>query len=808
MKKVYSFFIILILTTLTIKAQTGNVIKVSGTVRGKVLDYNTKAPVEYANIILFNQKDSTQVNGTVSGKDGNFIIGGINAGKYYLSIQFVGFSKRIFRNIDVTASRKNLDLGKILIKPSAISLQNIVVQGERSPVTYKIDKKVIDVSQMQTSISGNVADVLENVPSVTVDIDGNVSLRGSSNFTVLIDGRPTVMDAQDALQQIPASSIQNIEIITNPSAKYDPEGNGGIINIIMKKNKNLGVSGIANANVGVNNKYGGDFLFEKKNPSFGYNFGLDYNRRIYPGSRNEEKQFYYTDYTSYVNSNGSRERGRISFDMRGGIDLNLSDMDLLSFGGRFGTRSHLDNSVLYYDEWSSNDPQNFLYISRSERDRSGSFYVLHSNYSHKFSNDGHELSGEFFLGHNSSDESNLTSDIQDGQQFSGKKTTEAGPGTRLRGKIDYTLPMGEKRKFEAGSQGQVRLSKDINRLYQYNTVSNSYDYQSEYSNDVDYDISDLAVYSIYSDSWGKLGIQGGARAEYTFRTIKLIDKNQDFSIDRWDFFPSLHTSFKFSEETQMMLSYTRRIDRPHGWNLEPFYTWVDANNVRIGNPSLQPEFIDSYDYGFQTYFGGISFSNDFYYRINHNKIEHIRSVYADNVTLTTFDNVGTDYSLGSEFMFTYDPIKFWNINLMGNLYNYKIDGAIFNESFAKESFNWSTRISNGFKITPSTMLQLNVRYNSPTVSSQGKREGFFRTDLAVKQDFMQKKLSVTLQIRDLLKTGKYDFYSQGSDFATHTVFTRQTPIVMLNIRYNFNNYKEEKKPAEDQPDNGFGGEDL
>ncbi len=800
--------LLILLYAISAPAQINDNRKSERFITGKVFDFNAGVPVEYANILLLNQKDSTQAGGTVTGKNGVFSISGIKDGIYLVNVRFIGYESKVIRNLAVSSSKNKIDLGNIYLKQAAINLQNVIVQGERSPVTYKIDKKVIDVSQIQTAVSGNVADILENIPSVTVDIDGTVSLRGSSNFTVLIDGRPTVMDAQDALQQIPASSIQNLEIITNPSAKYDPEGNSGIINIIMKKNKNYGLSGIVNANVGIDNKYGGDFLFEQKNSAVNYNLGMDYNRRSYPGTSNEARQFFYEDNTSFVNSDGIRDHGRISFGLRGGADFNLSESDILGFGGRYGTRDHIENNVLNYNEWSSQDPLNYSYLSRNEGNRTGSFYALHSNYLHKFNMTGHELSLDIFFGHNNADESNISSDIVNQIQIDGKKTTESGPSSRLRGKIEYTLPLSASGKFEAGSQGEMRLSRDITKLYQFDAQTGIYDNQQDYNNDIDYDISSLAVYSIYSDDWGGFGIQGGARGEYTFRTIDLTGTNQKFSIDRWDFFPTVHTSYKFSEATQMMLSYTRRIDRPHGWSLEPFYSWTDANNVRIGNPSLQPEFIDSYDYGFQTYFGGLSFSNDFYYRINHNKIEHIRSVYAPNVTLTTFDNVGTDYSLGSEFMITYDPAKVWNINLMGNLYKYKIDGAVLNQSFARESFNWSTRISNGFKLTASTTLQLNVRYNSPTVSSQGKREGFFMTDLAVKQELFRKVLSFTLQIRDLLGTGKYDFYSQGTGLTTHTIFKRQSPVVMLNVKYNFNNYKNENRPENDQPDSGFGGEEM
>ena len=309
---------------------------------------------------------------------------------------------------------------------------------------------------------------------------------------------------------------------------------------------------------------------------------------------------------------------------------------------------------------------------------------------------------------------------------------------------------------------------------------------------------------MFSNQWDSLGVQVGVRAEYTYQLVKLAETNQQFSLNRWDYFPSVHSSYNLAGGTQIMASYSRRIERPDGGDLEPFYTWFNANNVRIGNPNLKPELIDSYELGYQTFFGPISFSNDFYYRFTHDKIEHINSVYAENVTLNSIANVGTDYSIGAEFMILFNPIKLWELNLMGDLYDYKIQGAISSNSFAKESFNWSIKNNNVFKITDATGLQINTRYFSPSVSAQGKWEGFFTTDLAIKQDLIEKALSLTLQVNDILKTGKREFTSQGIDFYNYSYFTRQAPMVMLNLKYNFNNYKEEKQPSNDQQDNGNG----
>jgi outer membrane cobalamin receptor len=799
--KITAFILVLLTLSGLAFAQQGSG-KGSGKISGKVFDDNTKIAVEYANVVVLKTEDSSQVTGGITNKDGLFTLTGIPFGKYYVDIQFVGYEKNRIPNVLIQSSKQNIDLGNIYIKASAINLGDVVVEGERNPVSFQLDRKVIDVSKLPTSISGNAADVLENVPSVTVDIDGNVSLRGSTSFTVYIDGRPSVMDAQDALQQIPASSIETIEIITNPSAKFDPEGSAGIINIKLKKEKNLGLSGVANANAGANDKYGGDFLFEYKTPSYNYNFGIDYNRRFSPGNGLENKNFEVGNNISHLNSDGSREWGRISFGVRGGIDFNLGDNDLLSLGGRFGTRDHQNNQTSNYTQWSELYPQRIYYLNHNNGSRSGFYFAFNTDYTRKFNQNGHQLASEFFVSHNNSDESSVSSSIQSNIQTDGKKTTETGPSTHLRGKVDYTLPLGENTKLEAGAQGEARLESEDNGLYDYDTTTNSYEFQSLYSHSNKYNRSNLAIYSIYSNSWNSLSYQAGIRTELTYRTIELTDNNEKFSINRWDLFPSIHSSYKFSGATQLMASYTRRINRPDGWNLEPFLTWWDPNNVRMGNPNLQPEFIDSYEFGFQTIFGEITFNTDLYYRINHNRIDWVKSAYSENVTLNTFANVGTDYSLGNEFMITFNPITPWNINLMGDTYDYRIKGVINDVPYQRKSFNWNVTINNAVNISKTTQFQLNVKYNSPSVSSQGRYEGFFRTDAAIKQDFLKKTLSLTLQARDLFKTGKREFTSQGADFYSYTYYTREAPMVMLNLRVNFNNYKDEDKPQNNvEPDN-------
>ncbi len=777
-------------------------IKGGGTISGKVFDETTKKTVEFANVILFTQKDSVQITGAVTNKEGRFILKGIKPDKYYLYVQFIGYARKKIDKISISELNLNLDLGNIYLETTAITLQNVVVEGKRSPISYQLDKKVIDVSQMQTAISGTAADVLQNVPSVSVDIDGNVSLRGSTNFTVLINGRPSVMSAQDALQQIPASSIQNIELITNPSAKYDASGTAGIINIVLKKNSDLGLSGIVNIMGGLYDKYGSDFLFQYKTPSISYDFGAYFNRRSFPGTNLQEKQFIIGDSTSYLNSTGNMLWQRIYSGIRGGIDFDLSDFDNLSISGRYGSGQFHRNSILNYDQWSNTAPQQIYYLSNTTGNHYGTYYAVNTNYLHKFGTNGHEITAEVFFHHNNSNEAALTSSTQNNIQFNGTETTELGPQSEIRGKLDYTLPITKLEKFSAGAEYFSRLKQDINALYNYDSTNNVYEFQPHFSNTNYFNRTRFAAYSMYVDQWDSLAAQVGVRTEYTYQLVKLAETNQKFSLSRWDFFPSLHTSLNLAGGTQLMASYTRRIERPDGGDLEPFYTWFNANNVRIGNPNLRPELIDSYELGYQTFLGSVSISNDFYYRFTHDRIEHINSVYAENVTLNSIANLGSDYSPGGEFMILFNPIKLWEFNLMGDIYDYRITGVISSESFSRESVNWSIKNNNVFKLAAETDLQINTRYFSPSVSAQGTWGGFFTTDLAVKHNLFEKKLSLTLQIGDLFRTGKREFTSQGMDFYNYNYFTRQSPTVMLNIRYTFNNYKDKKQVNQDQQDNG------
>ncbi|NOX90663.1 MAG: TonB-dependent receptor [Calditrichaeota bacterium] len=812
MYKTTALFLLFFLWSQTLFAQPPQRMRnmnFTGSVYGFVFDDESKVPIEYANIILYSVRDSGQVTGTITDKDGYFKLENIPPGRYYMDVDFIGYSKIRLHKIRITPRNREINLKQIFLEPATMTGETVEVEANRVPVTYQIDKKVIKVSEQTTALSGTAVDVLENVPSVNVDIDGNVSLRGSGNFQVLIDNKPTILDANEVLQQIPASTIEDIEIITNPSAKYDPDGVAGIINIILKKNKLKGVSGLLNSNIGTYGRYGGDFLLSYRNKRFTINVSANYNRRNFPGNQKIRRETVIGNNTFYTDSDGDSRWLMTPYGLRGSVDINLTHWDVLTFGGRIGTRSMERNYDLSYEEWSSLNPNRFQYLSEDIWKRSGDHYAFSMDYLHKWSQKNRQFSAQIIFDRRTGDEKS-TNVLQDGNNTitNSQITTEDEPASSLRLKVDYTHPFNENTKLEAGYQSRMSKSEERNKLYDYNRDSGQYLFQPLYSHLSQNTRNIHSLYTTFSSKWTALGYQIGLRSEYTYRAIAL-DDSQKFTIDRWDFFPTIHLSYQFAAGRQIMASYTRRIRRARSWWLEPFITWSDAYNVSKGNPALLPEYVDSYEMGHQIFLGKSLLSLEIYYRVTNNKVERVRSVFPDkeNVILHTYENIGKDYSLGSEFLLNRDIFKWWNINYMASLYRYRVKGRLDEQDFFRESFNWSLRLNNDFRFSPNTRIQFNLRYRSPTVTSQGKSEDFLSFDMAFKQQFFKRKLSFTIQARDLFNTMRHEFISRGADFYYYRFIDRRSPMLSLTVTWIFNNYKQERRKT-NGGENDFGGEDL
>lgn len=805
---VFSFFL-----TLSLNAENSEEAMAPGVVKGIVNDALTGQPLEYATVSITRAEDNSLVTGTITDENGVFRLKNIDAGVYKLEVTFIGYHTKKLDEFEVEPRQRSVDIGVVELQSADESLDEVMVVADRPTMSYQIDKKVINVSQQHTSASGTAVEVLENIPSISVDIEGNVSLRGSSSFTVLIDGKPSIMDANDILNQIPASQIEKIEIITNPSAKYDPDGVAGIINVVMKKNRLQGVSGVVNANVGTQSRYGSDFLINYRKERVNVYVGADFNNRSMTGNYIRRNETYRAD-TNFLYSNGEFDRGGQSWGARAGIDFTINPKNTISLGYRLGDRERGGESEMVFEEWNSTNPNNVnTYTSFEESTRGGFSQNLTLDYKREFDSEDHTLLAQVIWGNSDFAENsvNYLYDVND-VITNGQRAQEKGPSNRYTFKVDYTLPIGETNKFEAGYQGNIRESEERYDFEQYNTAEEEFQVDNTFTKDVIYNTNIHAVYSMFSGEIDKLGYQFGLRTEYTDRLIELLGEENDFPLNRWDFYPTVHFSYDLPSEQQVMTSYTRRLQRLRGWYLEPFYTWRDAFNVRVGNPGLDPEYIDSYELSYQNRFKKNVVSLDVYYRVTHNKIERVQSVYdeSENILLTSFANVGKDYSLGTEIMLGLGPFDWWHFDVMGNVYDYRQEGQLNGRDYSTSSFNWSARLNNTFKLAKFTRLQLTGMYNSPSVTAQGEREGFMVTNLALKQDFFKNALSLTLHVRDVLGTMGHQRTIQDEGFYSYGEWDPNTPIVSFTATFRLNNFRSDRRRGSggDQGMDEMGGDDF
>ncbi len=769
--------------------------KGTGIISGQVWDSENSEPVEYANVVLYLQRDSSQVNGTVTDAQGRFVLKELLPGRYYLEVSFIGYRTNRVRNIELAPDAR-IDLGKINLEPAVINMPGVEATAEKPKLEYRIDKKIINVSQNPSLQTGTAVDALENAPAVKVDIEGNVSLRGLSSFTVLIDGRPSPLEGSEALKQIPASTIDRIEIVTNPSVKYDPEGKAGIINVILKRQKQSGISGIVNLNAGTYGQLGGNLLLSTKTSIGTFYISPDLNRGGFPGTREMQGWAVTANGdTAHRQSKGSMLFQHQFYGVRAGADFQLTPYNWLSLSGRIGGNGGNRSQSADYQEWKTPAAigETLTFRGSTVSRDNGINFSANLDAGHNFKKKGHELLVRASFGGNFREDSTQTEDSIAGTIRTGKRTIETHQGNPLNLKIDYTLPLREKDKFEAGYQARLRFGPNQEtRTANYDTTTGNYINDTIYSYTSSQRDYVHALYSTYSGNFKGFGAMLGLRSEYSNRRVVINDSG--FSpLNQLDLFPSAHLSYSFPHEQQIMASYTRRIERPRGWDLSPFLTYMDAKNVRQGNPELKPEFIDSYEAGFLLPFGKHRLSIDGYYRVTHNVIERFQQVYQEDIMLHTVKNVGKDQALGLEMALDLSPFRFWNLSLNADIYDYRLKGSLDGKDISQQSFNWDMGLTTDLTLSTSTRIQLRGRYESPSPTAQGTEGARFWTGISARQSLFNRQLVLTLSVRDIFASSAFKSKTQGENFYTSTTFSRKGPMLSLGLTYNFNNYKQERR---------------
>jgi outer membrane receptor protein involved in Fe transport len=784
----------------------------NGKIKGKIIDADTKSAMEYANVSIYRKQDAKLVTGAIANESGLFEIADLPFGTYYVEAGFIGFEKTTVNDIKIIPNSTSVDMGTIELAVSRQNIGTVDVVAERNRVEYKIDKKVINVTNDINAAGGSAVTVLENTPSVEVDIDGNVSLRGSSSFTVLIDGRPSVLSGSDALKQIPSSAIQNIEIITNPSVKYDPDGMAGIINVVMKKNVLSGVNGIINVNLGTGEKYGTDMMLNYKTKKYNLFFGANWNDNTDDGTMKSTRETYQNDTTTFLITDGQRDMNRGGKQLKGGFDYYLTDKTSVTVSGEIGQYNFGGGGGGNLHEYREPGDFNLYTVQENYSSREGNYVSGQASFLTKFDEMGtHKLEGSFDYrnrdGLSTETIDEFISDAnfsQTNNYLSRVLTNEDDNSNDYRMKIDYTLPLEKGAKFEAGLQSRMERETELFNFKNYNPTSGTFENNPLFTSDMDFKEDIHSIYSTYSGNVKAIQYMIGLRGEYTKRSIDHSKVTEPYTLDRFDLFPSAHFSYELVDKSQFMTSYSRRINRPGGRDLDPFPNYMNQYTIRIGNPDLKPEYTDSYEFSYMRKFGNSFVSLETFYRTTNDLITRIQELKEDGIIYMSADNLNRDHSLGGEIMGNINITKWLLVNTSFSLYNYKLKGEVLGKSVDRESTNYSGRLNATIKFSGDSRMQLTGFYRGPSVSAQGDQKGMIFTNLSYRQDFMKKKLSATLSVRDLLGTAKFEGTSFGDDFKSSFKMQREPRVLMLTLSYKINNYKMDKQaPSEQQGQGGM-----
>ena len=760
-----------------------------GKITGKVVEQTTNQAVEYANVSILRTTDSSMVDGTITSQNGTFTIDNIATGNYILQVTFIGYEKYIHPGkIQITQNKPNVNVGKIALKSNATLLQEAKIVAERSMVEYQLDKRVVNVDKNIVAGGGTATDVLENVPSVTVDNDGNVSLRGSSNVKVLIDGKPYELmgsELSTLLEQIPATTIENVEVITNPSAKYDPEGMSGIINIKLKERSSaaLGLNGVVNLNLGtpfafLAEDYPSDILpsiipttmgsinlnysTEKYNVFFSADAGMRSRGSMGHSDVERLKNSNVVSHDSIDNYNVNRN---YMGSMKVGIEyyINKQNSILFSYQIRGGKRTRMSNII-------SNDIFSNGLMDYNQTDTNYNSNINNSfsiNYTKKFDEKDRILTfdGTFSTRQRNGDGNqeqlypNKTSNYNN---YYLRNSITENQHEALNLKLNYVHPFEFGWKLETGYEGRMDWP-DQNAKY-YRTVYDSAKSLQKYFDSVSSTHFNYSqhIHAAYVTMGGAIfegfTAQAGLRLEYT--NMQGHDKNhpdtEPISKKYWQLYPTLHLSYEINKDQSIQLSYSRRVRRPHFWDLNPYLDVREGEQLSFGNPNLDPEFTNAIELSYNLGINKMNIFTSAYFRQTNNMMtrygfmwdETTAERYSpwmpynpeyDGYWASTWQNLSTGLNYGMEFILDYQIAKWWKINVSLNLYESSIKGTELLDNKDQSAFLWSGKFSSYMNLPKSWTIQLSGQYRAPWLDLQTEMYASYWADLAIKKDVLKKR---------------------------------------------------------------------
>lgn len=798
----------------------GSKVKVSGT----VVDKDTKQPLEYATVTINSTTNPKGIYGGMTESNGGFSFD-VPTGSYTIKIDFISFKSQEYPAREITA---NTNLGTIPLGIDAQQLDAVEVTAEKSTVEFKLDKKIYNVGQDMMVKGGTVSDVLDNVPSVTVDAEGNVSLRGNGSVKILIDGKPSGMigiNVADALRMLPADSVDKVEIITNPSARYDAEGGGGIINIILKKGKAQGLNGTITASTGNPETYGITGNINYRSKHFNLFTTQGYNYRENPGNSMTN-----TEYLMNTNPNERfleerRKNERQSQGYNGTIgaelflDKTTSWTNTLSY--RKSDGSNPDNVNMNYFDANRN---NTRYVNRFNDQNNDSKNLEYStNFIKKFKKDGHQLSVDASFSRNDDhDDSTISTTDNDyvaatttlGSQRTGNAQTQ----NRNLIQADYVLPIGEQSRFEAGYRGNFsKLTTDysVEALQDGIWVNDPL-----YTNTLEYKEKVNALYTQFGSKVNKFSYLLGLRWEDSNIDINQLTTNAFKNKKYNNFFPSAFVSYELNDSSNLTLSYSKRISRPRSRSINPFSNISSTANQFIGNPDLNPSYTNSFDLGYMMKWDQVTLNSSMYFNHTKDAEQYVRTqetISGNPVLVTKPVNVGYEDRFGFEFNVGYNPYKWWKLNSNFNFYRNEtrgdysytnLENETFTQNFNNTAYSWFTRVSSKVTLPYKIDWQTNATYNGAEKNAQGRSKGIISANMALSKDVLKDKATIALNASDLFNSRKRKMETNLPTQNSYSEMQWRQRQITLSFTYRFNKPKTEREKQTRKETDSNGGDDY
>lgn len=778
------------------------------TVTGKILDGTSATPLDFVNVTLYKSGSSTPVVGGFSDANGRFTLEAPD-GDYTFKATFVGYTE--YRK-EISKEKSSVRLGLITLKEDSKQIAEVEVIGQKSGMTLDIDKKIFNVDQSALSAGSTAAEILENIPSVDIDIEGNVSLRNSSSVEIWINGKPSGLSDTDKgqiLEMLPADAVKSVEVITNPSAKYNPEGNAGIINIVMRDDAKGGYFG--NANIGLNYKEGSPYPGGQAGINFNYSkskwdFNLSANFR---SNRNDQSSIlnranYTATDTTYLNQSNKGFGDRISGFMRAGFNYRITDVDEIGLQAFGMVGKNWNNRGIDYIELDRHKDTTRLRDRYVRSEGLMAFYNVTASYKHSFVKDAHYISADLtYSGNQRNSESNYATNAYnpDHTPIPDQKVRELqtlkSPANRASAQVDYSNKITKDHKIEAGIKANMEIQDSYDHTF--DSIPGTKDIKEDMDkyNPFHYSEQIYAAYINYAGKFNWFSLQAGLRCEETItNTSSLVDgKTERYNRSYFQPFPSVYLGFEIDKTNTLQLNYTRRINRPRGRMLNSYVDRSDPANISQGNPWLMPEFGNSVELNYLKNWEMHTLSVGLFYNYTENVIQRVSKLQPDGAMYNTFENITYSHNAGAEIVAKNRLFhNYLDLTTTLSAYYYQLGENKEYNIKRKDTFSWNARINANVKIIDNLAAQVSAFYNSPRIMAQGSEDHTYGLDLGLKASFLKKALTINFAVRDVLNSRRTNNrITQSDNFYQENRNTDCGRRYRLTITYNFGNLKNQNK---------------